>query len=165
MTDREPPAIHIPQEVVDAAAVPDDLDSSILGDYEFPTPRRRRASAWVYLGGGLLAVAGAVAGLPSGMWAVAGGFLLLAIWNFAAAWPLNTTDGQAMAAAARAVGFTVGHSSGALRFEGWRARPVWSILLYSADDPPSRRGLVLVDGVNGELRGDVYEETLPTDSG
>lgn len=160
MTDREPPAIHIPQDVADAEAVPEDLDSGALGEYMFPSPRRRRASAVIYVIAGAFAIAGAATGLPSGMWAVGGGFAVLGAWHMATAWPLNVTDRQAMAAAARAVGFAVGHSSGAVRFEGWRARPVWNVLLYSADDPPTRRGLVLVDGVTGAIRGEVYEEEL-----
>ena len=37
---------------------------------------------------------------------------------------------------------------------GWRgllSRPTWRILLYSAENPPAKRGLVLVDGVDGEI--------------
>jgi hypothetical protein len=30
-------------------------------------------------------------------------------------------------------------------------RPTWRILLYSADDPPEKRGLVLVDGIDGSI--------------
>ncbi len=162
MTEREPPAIHIPQDVADAEAVPDDLDSGALGEYVFPSPRRRRASAVIYLIAGAFAIAGAATGLPSGMWAVGGGLMMLGAWHMITAWPLNVSDRRAMATAARAVGFTVGHSSGAVRFEGWRSRPVWNVLLYSADEPPTRRGLVLVDGVTGDLRGEVFEEELST---
>src|SRR5437870_10037687 len=32
-----------------------------------------------------------------------------------------------------------------LGWSGLRSRPVWRILLYSAEDPPQRRGVVLVD--------------------
>jgi hypothetical protein len=37
---------------------------------------------------------------------------------------------------------------------GWRgllSRPTWRVLVYSADDPPEKRGLVLVDGVDGSI--------------
>jgi hypothetical protein len=34
-------------------------------------------------------------------------------------------------------------------WRGWLSRPTWRILLYSAENPPSRRGIVLVDGVGG----------------
>ena len=160
MTDRETPAIHISQEVAESEAVPDDLDSWALGPYEFPSPRRRKSSAWVYAIGAILAVAGALSGLPIAMWVVAAAFGALAFWHFATAWSLNVGDDEALKVAARAVSFTVGHSSGAVRFEGLRARPVWNVLLYSADNPPSKRGLVLIDGVTGELRSDPYEEEM-----
>ena len=52
-------------------------------------------------------------------------------------------------AATRAVGFPVGHASAQLGWRGLRSRPTWRILVYSADEPPSKRGLVLVDGVDG----------------
>jgi len=38
-----------------------------------------------------------------------------------------------------------------LGWRGLRSRPTWRILLYSAEDPPARRGLVLVDGVDGTV--------------
>jgi hypothetical protein len=44
---------------------------------------------------------------------------------------------------------------------GWRgllSRPTWRILLYSADTPPAKRGLVLVDGVDGEIVQHFVEE-------
>lgn len=160
MSDREPPAIHISSEVAEAEAVPDDLDSSELGPWEFPSPKRRRISGWVYLIGGLLAAAGALADFPPAMWLVAGGFLVLAAWHFWTAWPLDVGDEEALAIAARSVSFPVGHSSGAVRFEGLRSRPIWNVLLYSADDPPSKRALVLLDGVTGDLRSEPFEETL-----
>ena len=48
---------------------------------------------------------------------------------------------------------------------GWRgllSRPTWRILLYSAENPPLRRGLVLVDGVDGEVV-DWFVEDNPED--
>ena len=164
MTDREPPSIHIPQDLADSEDVPDDLDSAALGPYEFPSPKRRRLSAWVYLAGGAIAAAGAATGLPAGMWMIAAVFMILATWHWLTAWPLAVSDSEALEKAARAVTFPVGHSSGAVRFEGWRSRPIWNVLLYSADDPPSKRGLVLIDAVTGEARGEPYEEVLGSES-
>ena len=34
---------------------------------------------------------------------------------------------------------------------GIRSRPTWRVLCYSAEDPPRRRGLVLVDAVDGRV--------------
>ncbi len=40
----------------------------------------------------------------------------------------------------------------------WLSRPTWRILLYSAENPPTRRGLVLVDGVDGEIVASFTED-------
>ena len=103
MTDREPPSIHIPRDLADSEDVPDDLDSAALGPYEFPSPKRRRLSAWVYLTGGAMAAAGAATGLPVGMWIIAVAFLVLAAWHLLTAWPLAVSDSEALEKAARAV--------------------------------------------------------------
>ena len=36
-------------------------------------------------------------------------------------------------------------------WRGLRSRPLWRILLYSDENPPDKRGLVLVDGVDGTV--------------
>ena len=41
-------------------------------------------------------------------------------------------------------------------------RPVWRILLYSADEPPTMRGLVEFDAVDGHVMGE-YTEPNPED--
>jgi len=64
--------------------------------------------------------------------------------------------------ATRTVGFPVGHASAQLTWRGLRSRPTWRILLYSADTPPSMRGLVELDAVDGTILGD-YTETNPED--
>jgi hypothetical protein len=60
----------------------------------------------------------------------------------------------------RAVAFPVGHASASLGFTGWRARPVWNVLVFSADEPPSERGLVRIDGIDGHVV-DSYVEEIP----
>jgi hypothetical protein len=114
----------------------------------------------MYLGAGMLAAAGAMSGLPGGMWIVAASLVVLAGWHMLTAWPLEIRDSEALETAARSVSFPVGHSSGSIRFEGWRSRPIWNVLLYAADNPPSKRGLVLIDAVTGEVRGEPFEEVI-----
>ena len=58
---------------------------------------------------------------------------------------------DALVAAVREVGFPVGHASAQMGWRGVLSRPTWRILLYSAEDPPTQRGLVLVDGVDGQV--------------
>ena len=51
----------------------------------------------------------------------------------------------------RSTDFAVGHASAVLGFDGLLARPIWNVLVFSADDPPSQRGLVRVDARAGSI--------------
>ena len=151
--------IFIPAEVAASEDLPEDLDASQLGPYVFPDPRRRRIAGWIYLA---LAVAMAV-GVP-GRPSLLGGVAIalgLGTWSFAAAWPLRLGPEEALAVAASHVPFPVGHVSAAVTFVGLRAKPRWQVIVYSADEPPSRRALVQIDGVDGSLVDEVYTEEVP----
>ena len=152
--------IEIPREVAEAEGVPEDLDANVAGPYEFPSPTRRRMSGGVFLAGGALAVVGALLGLPSGIYVLAGALAIIGVYHFLTSWKLGTSAEEALAASGREVSFPVGHASAAVTFEGWRSRPVWHVLLYSADDPPTTRGLVRVDAVDGSIRGEPFEEEV-----
>ncbi len=145
--------IHIDRDVADAVAIEEELDSNIVGPYRFPSPLRRRTPALVYA---LMAIAVAVFIDPVPAVILVG----LALWHAAAAWPLRTNQHQALETAGRAVEFGIGHASAAVTFHGLRARPRWSVILYSSVDPPDRRALVGVDAVSGEVVGDPYVERL-----
>ena len=97
-----------------------------------------------------------------GMLGAALALLAIGAYHLAAAWPLSVRDGDALVAAARQVGFPVGHASAQLGWRGLRSRPTWRILLYSNEDPPKQRGLVLVDGVDGAVL-DHFVEDNPED--
>ncbi len=152
---------EIPEDVARQAGVPEDLDAGAVGPYAFPSPLRRRTAAWVYLAAAALAAL-SVLWLGSGMWMVTAFLVALALYHLLAAWNLEIGDRVALDTAGRQVSFAVGHAAAGVGFTGWRARPVWNVMVYSADDPPSRRALVQVDGVTGEVLT-VTEEPLGTD--
>lgn len=152
--------IRISKEVAEAEGVPDDLDSAVLGPYRFPSPIRRRTAALLYVAGAFLAALGALSGLASGFWVVAGGFLVLAYVHDRAAWPLVMEQEAALDSAATLVPFTVGHASAALGFVGLRSRPVWNVILYSGEEPPERRALVRLDATCGRQLDSTYIEGL-----
>lgn len=151
--------IYISPETAEKEAVPDELNADLVGDYRFPDPRRRRAAAWIYtvLAAGLF-VAALVSPRP---WWI-GGILAagLAVWHRLAAWPLEIDQEQALEIAASRVEFPVGHASAAVSFAGVRARPRWQVIVYSAENPPARRALVQLDGVDGSAVGEVYSEAV-----
>jgi hypothetical protein len=151
--DRE--GIHIDRDLADEIAIEDELDANVVGPFLFPSPERRRSAGWVFV------AAGVIAGLTiDGGWLVAIGFGLLASWQFLSAWPLNIDENTAMTVAGGAVDFPVGHASAAVRFHGWRSRPRWAVVLYSASEPPDQRGLVVLDAVNGDVVETPYVETI-----
>ena len=50
-------SIEIPADVARAAAIPEDLDSNVVGEYHVPdTNRRRRAAVVYFVGAAVIAV-------------------------------------------------------------------------------------------------------------
>ena len=150
--------MEIPEEVARAQGVPDDLDSSVLGPYTIPSPIRRRRAGAFYLAGAVLGGLGILAGLPVRMWVMVGVLVAIGIYHLISSWDLSIREAQALSIANQETDFPIGHASAALGFEGWRARPVWNVLVFSADEPPTTRGLVRVDAVDGTVKGVYVEE-------
>jgi hypothetical protein len=144
--------------------LPEELDvSGFVGPYVFPNNSRRRVPGVLYL----LIAAGLVA-----VWALArssalvnGGFLLAAVllgaagaYSLVAGWDLAVDERDALVAATAEVGFAVGHASAQMGWRGLLSRPTWRILLYSAENPPAKRALVLVDGIGGAVIDRIVED-------
>jgi hypothetical protein len=147
----------------DPDALPEDLDvTQYQGPYLFPDTNRRRIAGTLYLIVAVLCAIGAAVSGNVGLVAAAVLLGLIGGYHFLAAWPLEIDQTEALTVATRTVGFPVGHASGQLGFRGLRSRPSWRILLYSADEPPSMRGLVELDGVDGAVQGE-YTELNPED--
>jgi hypothetical protein len=143
--------------------LPAELDvTAYVGPYLFPSTRRRRIAGTMYAAVALLCLGGWLLSDNGGLLGAAIFLALVTAYHFAAAWPLNIDQTEALLVASRTVGFAVGHASAQLAWRGLRARPAWRILLYSADDPPSMRGLVELDGVDGRVLGE-YTEPNPED--
>jgi hypothetical protein len=146
--------------------LPEDLDiTGLVGPYTFPNINRRRVPGALYLAIALASFVVWVANRGDDHVLVNSGFLVVAVflglvgaYHVVAGWNLDVTDTDALVAAVKRVGFPVGHASAQLGWRGLLSRPTWRILLYSAEDPPARRGLVLVDGVDGSVLAELVEE-------
>ena len=162
MTDRRPdlPAIEVDPDVAAAAGMPDDLDANVLGPYEVPDPARRRRAGLAYFVGAGIVLGGIALGLPGGMVVIAGLLAAIGLYHLAAGHHLEVREGAALNAANKATDYPVGHASAVLGFEGLLARPVWNVLVFSDDEPPSQRGLVRVDGRTGDVI-ETYTEDVP----
>lgn len=162
MTDSERHPLEISEEVARAEGVPEDLDATQREPYTIPSTRRRAFSGWVHIAGAGVAVAMVGAGLPAGLLVFAVGLALLGTWHLAAASRIEILDPEALEIANRATEFAVGHASAVVGFDGWLARPVWNVLVFSADDPPSRRGLVRIDARGGDVIETYTEDIVAT---
>jgi hypothetical protein len=145
-----------PDELRDA--LPEDLDAhGFVGAYRFPDNSRRRIPGVIYLVFAALCLAAYVA-LREDSVLVNGGMLLAAVLlgivgliSLTSGWRMRYDEKDALVEAQRALGFPVGHASAQQVWHGVRSRPTWRVLCYSAEDPPQRRGLVLVDAVDGRV--------------
>jgi hypothetical protein len=142
--------------------LPEELDITVARPYQVPDNSKRRIAAACYVVAAAACGAGAAASGNGGLLGAAVFLALAAAYHLAAAWPLKLDETAALAASAAAAGFPVGHASAQLAWRGLRSRPVWRVLLYSADEPPSQRGLVELDAVDGEILG-TYTEDNPED--
>jgi hypothetical protein len=145
--------------------LPHDLDvAGAAGPYEFPDNSRRRKPAILYM---LVALTCLLLWLwkRDSSALVNDGFLwaaillgIVAIFSFTSGWRMKVDERQALVAAQGAVGFAVGHASAQQVWRGIRSRPTWRVLVYSAEDPPRRRGLVLVDAINGSVKEHLVQD-------
>lgn len=138
--------------------LPEDLDiTRAQAAYQLPDMLRRRNYAivawglglallalWVWRGNGVFVNVG---------FGVLGVCLLVAgtvMWFMG--WPLRIREVEAIERGSAAVHFPIGHIAAQLGWQGIRARPTWRILLYSAENPPAQRAVVLIDGVDGAVK-------------
>jgi hypothetical protein len=144
--------------------LPEDLNAvEHIGPYEFPDNSRRRKPAILYMIVGLTCLLLWLTQRDSAL--VNDGFLwaaillgVVAVFSFTSGWRMRFDEQQALVAAQGAVGFPVGHASAQQVWRGLRSRPTWRVLVYSAEDPPRRRGLVLVDAVDGSVKEHLVQD-------
>ena len=149
--------------------LPSDLNlDEYVGVTTFPDPGRRRLVGIGWLVAGALAFAVAAANGTNGVLVNDGlvGFAIacaaIGLYHVVAGTSLKVRETDALVIASKEVGFPIGHASAQLGFQGLLAKPTWRILLYSADNPPTKRGMVLVDGRSGAVLGN-YVEDNPED--
>ena len=156
--------------VDDGDELPDDLVAAgYVGPYVFPNNNRRRVPAILYtvIGLGAVAAWALTRGndpifVNGGLLAAGLALLAFAAYSWQAGFDLDVDERDALVVATRQVGFPVGHASAQLAWRGLLSRPTWRILVYSADEPPSFRGLVELDAVDGRVLGE-YSEQNPED--
>jgi hypothetical protein len=144
--------------------LPEDLDpTGFVGPYQFPDNSRRRWPGAIYLVIAALCVL--VYFTASDAPIVNGGLLVAAavlaavgVFSITSGWRMTVDEKDALVSAQQALGFPVGHASAQQVWRGVRSRPTWRVLCYSAEDPPVRRGLVLVDAVDGTVVEQLSED-------
>lgn len=160
MSDPRPGA---PDDVRDE--LPDDLDpSGFVGAYRFPDNSRRRVPGAIYVVLAVLCLVLYLTGRDTSA-LVNGGFAwsaaalgAMGVISLTSGWRMHVDEKQALVEAQQAIGFPVGHASAQQVWHGLRSRPTWRVLCYSTEDPPQRRGLVLVDAVDGRVVQHLVED-------
>jgi hypothetical protein len=144
--------------------LPSDLQpDEFVGAYEFPDNSRRRIPGAIYLCFAALCLVAWLAWADSAV--VNEGFLwaaallgLVGLFSITSGWRMHVDEQEALVAAQQAIGFPVGHASAQQVWHGVRSRPTWRVLCYSTEEPPQRRGLVLVDAVDGSVLQHLVED-------
>ncbi len=143
--------------------LPEDLDRTFASPYEFPDNNRRRIPAVMYMviGAGavvLWLVRGDGVLVNNGIGVVGVLLILFGIYQFISGVSLQVDENKALLVATQHVDFAVGHASGQLSWRGLLSRPTWRMLLYSAEEPPTHRALVRVDGVTADVVDALIED-------
>lgn len=149
--------------------LPEDLQPALVDqdEYVFPNNNRRRIPGFIYL-----VIAAAMIGIYMARGdavlvnrgVLFGGIALgvFGLYSIVTGWNLDIDEREALVQSTKAVGFPVGHASAQMGWRGLLSRPTWRILLYSNEEPPAKRGFVLVDGVKGDVV-DAFVEDNPED--
>jgi hypothetical protein len=145
--------------------LPDDINAAdFVGAYRFPDNSRRRIPGYLYLGFAAACLVAFLAGNESSP-IVNGGFAwaaavlgLAGAVSITSGWRMKVDEKEALVEAQQAIGFPVGHASAQQVWHGLRSRPTWRVLCYSTEEPPERRGLVLVDAVDGRVIQHLVED-------
>lgn len=168
-SDQPDQPVPDPDEVRDE--LPDDLNAAgYVGPYKFPDNSRRRIPGTMYL---------VLAAVCFTLWlvrrshepvyvnrglALAAALLgLAALISITSGWRMHVDEKDALVVASTAVGFPIGHASAQQVWRGFRSRPTWRVLCYSAEDPPRRRAFVLVDAVDGRMIEHLVEDNPEQD--
>ena len=146
-----------PNEIRDE--LPSDLNvTAFVGPYMFPDNSRRRIPGLIYLVIAALSFALWVVQRDSESALVSDGFLgaaillsLVGLFSLSSSWRMTVDEKLALVHATRAVGFAVGHTSAQQVWRGFRSRPTWRVMCYSAQEPPLQRGLVLIDAIDARI--------------
>ena len=145
--------------------LPDDINAAdFVGAYRFPDNSRRRIPGYLYLAFAAVCLIAYFTSRDSSP-IVNGGLAWAAVIlgvagviSITSGWRMQIDEKDALVAAQQAIGFPVGHASAQQVWHGVRSRPTWRVLCYSTEEPPERRGLVLVDAVDGRVIQHMVED-------
>lgn len=138
-----------------------------LTGYVFADTRQRRITAiifWALAGGAALlwlmdagGAGWASGGLLAGSIVVA----VIGVHFWVAGKKMGLDHIAALTIATKQVDFAVGQTTTDLIWQGLWSRPVWHIVLFSTEDPPTMRGMVELDAVDGRILACLSLESEP----
>jgi hypothetical protein len=171
MSSLDPVATDVPNDELRDELPADLQPDEFIGAYEFPDNSRRRIPGVIYLVLGAVCLVLFLSSRDSSSIVNEGfGWAALVLGavgavSLTSGWRMHVDEKEALVAAQQAIGFPIGHASAQQVWHGFRSRPTWRVLCYSAEEPPTRRGLVLVDAVDGSVLQHLIEDNTESWSG
>jgi len=145
-------------------SLPEDLEPTYGADeYQIPNTEKRKLAGYLYVGTGLIFILLSLLFDDSPL--VNKGFLisgisivLFGLYNFYASIRCMIDEREALEIASESIGFQIGPASAQLMWRGFRSRPVWRLLMYSSEEIPLTRAVILIDGSSGKVLEQIVED-------
>ncbi|MFN8015218.1 MAG: hypothetical protein U0R17_01255 [Acidimicrobiia bacterium] len=139
--------------------LPSDLDvTKYVGPYQFPSPKKRKTAAISILVISALSIWMGINSSNNYLIIAGIGLVLIGLYFYISGWNLNIKDLDALTLAAKNAPYSVGHASAQLSFMGWLSKPLWRVVVFSSDEPPTHKGLVEINAVTGEIASTYFED-------
>ena len=140
--------------------LPEDLNSLAYGAYRLPDLSRRRLFAYIIL---FFCISSFTLSyfLQIRIFTYPGViFLIIFVYIYSLNNQIKIDQSEVIETTAKYIDHSVGYYSVALTFNGLFLHPVWTVIIYDHNIPPSCRSIIEINANTSELIGEVYKEML-----
>ncbi len=155
--------INIPSKVAEEQFVPADLNSLAVGNYTVPIPSKRKIYPYLSLIVLLLFYFFSLSYKFINFIPVFLILIFLTIFLFAINNDFYIDQKIIIETILDKIDFAVGYYSIALTFQFKLTsllKPVWTVIVYSSENPPKKRTIIEIDALSGETIDKLYTENL-----
>lgn len=156
--------IDISREDAQKQVVPDDLNSLAVGSYIIPNPNRRRNYGYLLVFTSIISYF--LFNLTDWL-SVAYGSLLVFATGVSILFIDNSVkikQSDVIKNIIKHVPHSIGYYSIALTFAFYKKfrflKPIWTVIVYDHENPPTEKTIVEIDASNGDLVSETYTESI-----